>query len=144
MEEELVEKVFMAIEAGDIETADRYLSEIRMSGDPETEYAVAGIGMEYSLLSPQQCAEWIELAAEGGLEEAQYDIGRRYLDGFGVTRSDEKAVFWLSKSAEQGNCEAEAIVAMMYRRGQGAPKDEDRAVGMLLEVAGCAAAEAKY
>ena len=36
MEEELVEKVFMAIEAGDIETADRYLSESRRGGAPDT------------------------------------------------------------------------------------------------------------
>ena len=74
MEEELVEKVFMAIEAGDIETADRYLSEIRMSGDPETEYAVAGIGMEYSLLSPQQCAEWIEAASKRPSTTSEEDI----------------------------------------------------------------------
>jgi len=42
-------------------------------------------------------------SAEQGNPSAQYTLGRRYLEGDGVPKDEQKARYWLQKSAAQGN-----------------------------------------
>jgi uncharacterized protein len=46
--------------------------------------------------------------ADGGVPEAQKDLGLMYELGHGAPRDEARAVVWLRKSAEQGNIEAQA------------------------------------
>ena len=50
--------------------------------------------------------------AETGDADAQYDIGKRLLEGMGVKRDIERAIFWLNKSAEQGCVDAQFLIGM--------------------------------
>lgn len=48
--------------------------------------------------------------AEKGLPSFQYIVGRRYLNGDGVTQSVAQAKIWFNKAAEQGNTDARAAL----------------------------------
>lgn len=59
----------------------------------------------------QEAAKWYGLAAEGGMPEAQFNLGILYLNGQGVPRNPDKAVEWIKKSARQGLKEAKDTLA---------------------------------
>lgn len=59
----------------------------------------------------QEAAKWYGLAAEGGMPEAQFNLGILYLNGQGVPRNPDKGVEWLKKSARQGLKEAKDTLA---------------------------------
>jgi TPR repeat protein len=59
-------------------------------------------------------------AAAAGLAEAQYRVGRCYLEASGVPASASEAARWLRAAAEQGFVEAQALLATIYLRGLGA------------------------
>ncbi|MEO9190145.1 MAG: SEL1-like repeat protein, partial [Acetobacteraceae bacterium] len=56
-------------------------------------------------------------AARAGLAEAEYRIGRCYLEGGGVPVSRADAVRWLGKAGEQGYVEAQSLLATLYLHG---------------------------
>lgn len=62
--------------------------------------------------------------AEGGDPEAQFELGRRYLQGVGLERNDVMALHWVKASAEQGYARAEAGLGWMYAVGRGVPRDD--------------------
>src|SRR6056300_1298156 len=66
----------------------------------------------------------LELAAEQGDAEAQFNLGRRYDNGEGVTRDNRTAVKWYSLAAEQGLADAQYSLAVMYEWGQGVTGDD--------------------
>lgn len=56
--------------------------------------------------------------AQDGIPEAQYEVGKRFLKGDGVEKSEAKAAGWLEKAANQNNREA---VALLKSIAQGKP-----------------------
>ena len=56
-------------------------------------------------------ARWLESAANWGLAEAQYELGRLHARGFGVTRDVIRAITWLEKAAAQGTPAADDELA---------------------------------
>ena len=42
----------------------------------------------------EQAASWFRKAAEQGVAEAQYNLGKMYDEGRGVPQDDKQAVFW--------------------------------------------------
>ena len=55
---------------------------------------------------PQSWAEaaiWFRNAADQGLADAQYDLGRTYADGRGVQRDYVRAYLWFSLATGQGD-----------------------------------------
>ena len=50
-----------------------------------------------------QAVEWLTQAAEGGLDSAQYALGKLYQDGRSVGRDTTQAAIWFSEAAAQGN-----------------------------------------
>jgi len=50
----------------------------------------------------QESAKWYRMAAEGGDEKAQANLGLLYLDGRGVKKDLVQAFAWLKASASQG------------------------------------------
>ncbi|MGO9950730.1 MAG: retroviral-like aspartic protease family protein [Dissulfurispiraceae bacterium] len=70
--------------------------------------------------------EFKELAVQGNAE-AQYNLGRMYIEGQGVPRNYAEATKWYRKAAEQGHAGAQHDLGMMYNSGQGVPKDDAEA-----------------
>lgn len=65
-----------------------------------------------------------KLAAEKGLPEAQYNLGRYYFLGSGVRADQEQAAYWLKKAAKQGFVEAENLLGLLENL-QGGPSEND-------------------
>lgn len=58
-------------------------------------------------------ARWFESAADWGLADAQYELGRLQARGFGVTRDVVQAITWLEKAAAQGASAADDELARL-------------------------------
>jgi len=67
-----------------------------------------------------EAARWATKSAELGVAEAQYFLGRLYLNGEGVSADKTQAVQWLTKAAEQGYAEAQFTLGCLYNSGFGA------------------------
>jgi len=72
-------------------------------------------------------SQWRQ-AAELGVREAQWLLGRCYDEGLGVERSDVHAISWHLRAAEQGYPAAQNHVGSCYQSGSGVPQDEAEAV----------------
>ena len=82
-------------------------------------------------------------AAEQGNADAQFNLGRMYLNGDGVARDNEQGVAWISKAAKQGSASALQVLLIkaeqgdaitqfnlgqMYLNGEGVAKDDGQAI----------------
>src|ERR1700722_9637967 len=56
-------------------------------------------------------------AAKAALPEAEYRVGRSYLEGSGVPRSRAEATSWLKRAAAHGNVEAQVLLSVLYIQG---------------------------
>jgi uncharacterized protein len=80
---------------------------------------------DYGLPKDQkQAAYWYRLAAEKGLAEAQYSLGRLYATGKGVPHDEEQATAWVRSAASQGFPPAEARLGARYAAGKGTTQDD--------------------
>lgn len=68
------------------------------------------------------------IAAEEGLDLAQYNLGILYFTGQGVEQNLEAAFKWTESAARQGHLAAQFNLATLYYDGQGTPEDRDLAV----------------
>ena len=71
-------------------------------------------------------SQWRQ-AAELGVREAQWLLGRCYDEGLGLERSDIHAIGWHLRAAEQGYPAAQNHVGSCYQNGNGVPQDEAEA-----------------
>lgn len=72
---------------------------------------------------PQEAAQWIKLAAEEGLPEAQALLGQILLDGRGLPKDEAAARAWFSKAAESGHLIAINMLGRCYENGWGGEVD---------------------
>ena len=56
-------------------------------------------------------------AARAGIAEAEYRVGRCYLEGAGVPPSRAEGARWLERAANQGYVEAQAQLATLFVHG---------------------------
>ena len=61
-------------------------------------------------------------AARSGSVEAQFRVGRCYLEGIGVPQATAEAVRWLERAGEAGSVDAQFYLALLYVRGVSVPK----------------------
>ena len=66
----------------------------------------------------------IRRSAEQGYTEAQYNLGRCYYNGEGVSQDYTQAVYWWRKAAEQGNAGAQFYLGNAYYFGEGVSADK--------------------
>ncbi|HHS83748.1 MAG TPA: sel1 repeat family protein [Gammaproteobacteria bacterium] len=64
----------------------------------------------------------LEVLANLGEVEAQYQLGRSYLIGKGTEKDTRKAGFWFNKAARNGHVISQRILATMYYSGIGLRK----------------------
>jgi TPR repeat protein/tRNA A-37 threonylcarbamoyl transferase component Bud32 len=77
--------------------------------------------------APERFAAWRE-AAEKGVPEGQYFLGRCYHDGVSVEKSPQQALAWFRKAADQGLGVAMTNVGFYHQNGRGVPVDLVKAV----------------
>lgn len=68
------------------------------------------------------------LAAEEGLDLAQYNLGILYFTGQGVEKDSAEAFRWTEAAAQQGHLAAQFNLASLYHSGDGVAADNDKAV----------------
>ena len=61
--------------------------------------------------------------AEQGNVQAQISVGKMYLYGWGVKKSEVQAAKWYRKAAEQGDSGAQKMLAYLYENGAGVEKN---------------------
>jgi len=70
----------------------------------------------------------IRKAADQGLAQAQYDLGRMYATGQGVEQDLVQAAVWYRKAAEQRLAVAQFSLGYVYLKGRGVEQDPEQAV----------------
>ena len=100
-----------------------------------------------ALLALQGCAESkldeMKALADQGDADAQYNLGVRYDNGFGVPENDAEAVKWHRRAADQGHAEAQFNLGFMYGTGSGVPENDAEAVKWYRKAAAQGHAEAQ-
>lgn len=81
----------------------------------------------------EMAVKWYRIAAEGGDQYGQFNMGLVYDNGWTVPISHTEAFNWFQKAADQGNAAAATYVGLAYEQGQGVPKDESAAVAWYLK-----------
>jgi TPR repeat protein len=67
-----------------------------------------------------------------GDPDAQYHLGRIYLDGRGVGKDTKQGIRWLSLAADKGQYLAQAVLGGLLFKGQSAPRDGARGLMWLM------------
>ena len=70
-------------------------------------------------------------AARSGLAEAEYRVGRCYIQGVGVPPSKVEGVRWLERAATQNHTEAQSLLATMFIHGMVDRPDSGGTAGVL-------------
>lgn len=70
----------------------------------------------------------LQTLANGGNAKAAVILGVKYLDGDGVSRSEQDAARWLERAAKSGEPVAEYRLGTLYQRGAGVVQDEAQAL----------------
>lgn len=100
----------------DMDTASVYAEQSAILGNPYAKYRAAKRILANPSAAPEETGDavmWLTQAAEAGLDDAQYALGRLYLDGVSVERDTTLAVIWLSRAAEQGNPQAMYVLGKL-------------------------------
>jgi uncharacterized protein len=68
-------------------------------------------------------AQHYRIAAEKGLDWAQYNLAHMLLSGVGVAQDREQAFHWYNQAANQGHVRAMNLVGRCHEEGWATPKD---------------------
>lgn len=99
------------------------LKTLAENGDAEAQnelgmaYASAKKGVKKPDL--KEAFKWVRMAAESGLDRAQYHLGGFYFYGSGVPKDYEEAMKWYRKAAEQGFIQAQYFLGWLHSTGVG-------------------------
>lgn len=79
----------------------------------------------FVLAQPATADELTEITAKAtkGDAAAQFELGRRYSSGEGVTKDEAQALAWFQKAAAQGHTKAEVSLGSIFAHGFGVPQD---------------------
>lgn len=69
-----------------------------------------------------------KIAAEDGLEMAQYNLAILYFSGRGVEQNFAEAFRWTAAAADQGHTQAQFNLGALYYEGQGTRRDRETAL----------------
>jgi TPR repeat protein len=86
----------------------------------------------------------IETRAKSEDPEAQFQLARRYFDGWGVAKDLTEAAKWFQKAADQGHTRAQTHLGNQYLEGKGVPKSRSLALLLLRKAADKGDGEAQF
>ena len=137
---------------GSLAKADE-LSELKASANSGDAVAQHNLGSFYDnkerggrgkARDDRQAVSWYTKAAEQGLADAQFDLGRMYVTGTGITQDVELGVSWELKAAEQGLARAQFAIGKRYFSGVDLTQDYQQAFDMFLGAANQGFVGAQY
>jgi len=111
-------KIIKILQSSDPERATQQFRKLAEKGNHFSAYELAkayesGEGVERD---EAQALDWYKRAAGRGNPDAQYVLGRAYLEcRFGFAKNTEKAVEWLGRAAHNGNPDAQRILDEIFR-----------------------------
>ena len=85
-----------------------------------------------------------QILAKQGNAEAAFNLANMYVEGRGVVRNTEKAIYWYEKSMEKGYLDAYTKLALIYQEGRGVARDVEKAERLYKEATKRGNAEAPY
>lgn len=100
--------------------SDSLLAQAR-AGDAQAQLA-AGFAF-FKQGNPVRAAYWFHAAAAQNMPEAEYNLGRCYLDGYGVDKNHHQAMEYLKKAADKGIQPAKLLLARLLLSGIAADPD---------------------
>ena len=71
-----------------------------------------------SISDETQAAHHFQLAADGGIVDAQYNLGVCLLNGKGLEKSEPEAFNYFKLAADEGHADAKAATAKTCTRGE--------------------------
>ena len=71
----------------------------------------------------KQAVKWYTKEAEKGDNDAQYNLGNMYENGYGTPQDYKQAVKWYTIAAKQGHKWSQYNLGISYHNGQGVPQD---------------------
>ena len=77
----------------------------------------------FKLNNPIRAAYWFSAAARQGIPEAQYNMGRCHLEGYGVEKNQHLALEYFQAAAQKSLAPAELELAKLYLTGIAANPD---------------------
>ncbi|HEU0277885.1 MAG TPA: hypothetical protein VFQ95_08705 [Rhodanobacteraceae bacterium] len=91
--------------------------------DPASVAPVAFVAhpVNATVVQPEDTARLRTLAQQGDAQ-AEYQLGRAYATGRGVTLNDTTAAAWYAKASARGNAAAQAELGWAYYIGAGVPR----------------------
>ena len=93
---------------------------------------------------PVEAAAWMTLAADLGHAEAQAVLGQWRLDGHGVARDAEQALYWFLRAAQRGHAMAMNMAGRCHEQGWGTTQDFEKAAHWYRQAAAQALPQARY
>ena len=96
-------------------------------------YFLAGIEGSYVTPNPQRAHDMFHYAASYYSDpNAQYNLGRLYLDGTGVAQDPRQAARWFNLAAEKGHHPSQALLGHLLFNGQGVLRQRSRGLMWLI------------
>ncbi len=84
----------------------------------------------------------IEKAAEGGNQQARYELGIAFRDGLRVSKDSTQAAKWLQLAADNGNADAAYALGLLYAQGDGVKRSHAHAISLYEQAANLGQSEA--
>ena len=84
---------------------------------------------------PSEGIKWLKRAAEQDFHEAQFLLGRAYIEGIGVKKDVTTGLEWLTIAAEAGDADAQLTLGIYYAKGTVVPHSFDLALKWLEKAA---------
>ena len=100
-------------EEGELENRLQELAEL---GHPQAQFEL-GMHLYREQQNIEKAIHWISQAASYGLTEAEYRLGRLFIESPWVEKDEEKSVFWLAKAAEKEHAVATQQIAKVMLTG---------------------------
>ena len=89
---------------------------------PDAYFLLAQIyrhGLATGIGDQERSREMLIRAAKSGVDDAQVELGKTYLNGVGVEKDPKNAFRWFQIAARKGNAAAQNQLAHLYYRGNG-------------------------
>lgn len=108
-------------------------------------YYLEGIPNSTVKADPDRAREMFAYAASYfGDADAQYNLGRLYLEGFGGPKDSRQAARWLKLAADKGQTQAQALLGEMLFKGKGVPRQAARGLMYLTMARDAASSQEKW
>lgn len=116
------------------------------AGFPDAAHALSKLyetGAEGVEENEGKAVEYLRQAAEGGVVEAQGELGAAYEAGRGVEEDDAEAAKWYRMAADQGHNPSQVALGLMCLFGRGVEEDREEGLRLLRAAAEGGGADAQ-